>query len=146
MKTLWKWTVCAEFWDNCPKLPGNCVFSQNVYTRKLGQITIFNEVVEKCLELDEKNTKKIRLMFAIKWIQIQLQTLSKFYVNIKIKVLLGYPFLDTSNKSDIVKWQDTAFRVEQPLRTPWVKICKFWRLQVFCNIWKTLLMVSGING
>ena len=41
MKILWKCTVSSEFRANHLKLSGNCSFSQNVHTKKLGQISIF---------------------------------------------------------------------------------------------------------
>ena len=50
VENLWKGTVCAQFWANRPKLCGNCVFSQNFYTGKLGEITVFYVVIfEVCL-------------------------------------------------------------------------------------------------
>ena len=41
VETLWKGTVSAKF----QKLCGNCVFPQNFYTRKLGEITWFFAVL-----------------------------------------------------------------------------------------------------
>ena len=34
-------TVSAEFWENRPKICGNCAFPQNFHVRKLGEITVF---------------------------------------------------------------------------------------------------------
>ena len=44
VKILWKHTVSAEFRVNRPKLCGNCAFSQNFHTRKLGKITMVHAV------------------------------------------------------------------------------------------------------
>ena len=39
-KILWKGTA------NRPKLCGNCAFPQNFHTRKLGEITVFYDVID----------------------------------------------------------------------------------------------------
>ena len=37
---LWKDIVSAQFRANCPKLCGNCAFSQSYHTKRLGEITV----------------------------------------------------------------------------------------------------------
>ena len=44
VEILWKGTVSAEFQANRHKLYGNCVFSQNIHTKKLDEISVFNVV------------------------------------------------------------------------------------------------------
>ena len=44
MEILWKRSVSTESPTIRPKLCGNCAFSQNFYTRKLGKITVFYAV------------------------------------------------------------------------------------------------------
>ena len=34
VEILWKGSVSAMFWVNCPKLRGNCAFPQNFHTKK----------------------------------------------------------------------------------------------------------------
>ena len=41
VEILWKSTVSLEFRANRPKLYGNCVFPQNVHTKKLDEVTVF---------------------------------------------------------------------------------------------------------
>ena len=43
---LWKDTVSTELMTIVPKLYGNCVFQQNIHTRKLGEITVYYAVIE----------------------------------------------------------------------------------------------------
>ena len=38
---LWKCTVSPELWAIYLKSYGNCVFSQNFHTRKLGKVSVF---------------------------------------------------------------------------------------------------------
>ena len=45
VKNSWNCTFSADFRTNCTKLCGNCFFPQNLHTRKLGEITIFFEVL-----------------------------------------------------------------------------------------------------
>ena len=44
---LWKQRVSAEFLAIRAKLCGNCAFTQNFHTRKLGETTTFYAVVSK---------------------------------------------------------------------------------------------------
>ena len=41
MEILWKGTASVEFRAIRLKLGGNCAIPQNLYTRKLGEITVF---------------------------------------------------------------------------------------------------------
>ena len=45
METLRKGPVSAYFRAICQKPCGNCVFPQNVHTRKLGEVTVLQAVV-----------------------------------------------------------------------------------------------------
>ena len=47
-----KGIISAEFLKNCPKLCGNCVFSQNFHTRKLGEITAYYAVLDQLFSLE----------------------------------------------------------------------------------------------
>ena len=42
---LWKRTLSTEFQVIRPKPCGNCLFSQNLYNRRLGDITVYYAVV-----------------------------------------------------------------------------------------------------
>ena len=44
VRILWKDTVSSYFRVTCPKLCGNCAFSQNSHAKKLGEIKVFNIV------------------------------------------------------------------------------------------------------
>ena len=44
VRILWKDTVSSNFRVTCPKLCGNCAFSQNSHAKKLGEIKVFNTV------------------------------------------------------------------------------------------------------
>ena len=39
---VWKRSEKAHFWANRPKLCGNCEFPQNIHTKKLGEIRLFD--------------------------------------------------------------------------------------------------------
>ena len=52
---LWKGTVSAEFPAIRLKLCRDCVFLQNFYTSKLGEITVFNAVL---IILNDNDTEK----------------------------------------------------------------------------------------
>ena len=52
--------IFAEFWAILPKHWGNCAFSQNFYTRKLGEITVFYvKVLSSFLILNNYRTRKL---------------------------------------------------------------------------------------
>ena len=46
VEVLWKVTVSTELRAIVPKHYGNCAFQQNVYTRKLHEITVYYVVIE----------------------------------------------------------------------------------------------------
>ena len=50
MEILWKWIFSAKFQANHRRLCGNCAFPQNLYTRKLGENSVFYAVSGSSLE------------------------------------------------------------------------------------------------
>ena len=76
VKILWKGTVSSQFWENRPKLWGNCALPQNFYTRKFGEMTVFYAVwVVAILQSRRIQQSAAQLPFckSIEWLEISLE-------------------------------------------------------------------------
>ena len=86
MEILQKGTVSAEFRANRPKHCGSCVFPQNFHTRKLGEIKVFTQCMEKipvksktCCQ--QNSHSRLKLRASVSWTYVfNLNNLFKSYL------------------------------------------------------------------